>query len=41
MLIVIDKAARMVHLIPCREIVDAAKVAELFWIHVGKLHGIP
>ena len=31
----------MVHLIPCREIVDAVKIAELYWIHVGKLHGIP
>ena len=26
----IDKATRMVHLIPCRETVDAAKTAELF-----------
>ena len=40
-LTVIDKATRMVHLIPCRETVDAAKTAELFWTHVGKLHGIP
>ena len=40
-LTVIDKATRMVHLIPCRYTVDAAKTAELFWIHVGKLHGIP
>ena len=40
-LTVIDKATRMVHLIPCRETVDAAKTAELFWNHVGKLHGIP
>ena len=40
-LTVIDKATRMVHLIPCRETVDAVKTAELFWTHVGKLHGIP
>ena len=40
-LTVIDKATRMVHLIPCRETVDAAKTAELYWHHVGKLHGIP
>ena len=40
-LTVIDKATRMVHLIPCKETVDAAKTAELFWHHVGKLHGIP
>ena len=40
-LIVIDKGTRMVHLISCRETVDAAKTAELFWTHVGKLHGIP
>ena len=38
---VIDKATRMVHLIPCRETVDATKTAELFLIHVVKLHGIP
>ena len=31
----------MVHLISCREIVDAIKIAELFWTHVGKLHGVP
>ena len=40
-LTVINKATRMFHLIPCRETVDATKTAELFWIHVGKLHGIP
>ena len=40
-LTVIDKATRMVHLIPCRETVDAAKIVELYWNHVGKLHGIP
>ena len=31
----------MVHLIPCRETVDATKTTKLFWIHVGKLYGIP
>ena len=40
-LTVIDKATRMVHLIPCRETIDAIKTTELYWTHVGKLHGIP
>ena len=40
-LTVIDKATRMVHLILCRDMVDTINIAELFWTHVGKLHGIP
>ena len=40
-LTVIHKATRLVHLIPCREIVDVVTTAELYWVHVGKLHGIP
>ena len=40
-LTVIDKATRMVHLIPCKETIDAIEIAELYWLHVCKLHDIP
>ena len=31
----------MVHLIPYRKAIDVVKIAELYWTHVGKLHGMP
>ena len=40
-LTVIDKATRMVHLIPCRETIDVVKTTELYWTHTRKFHGIP
>ena len=38
---VIDKATKMVHLIPCREAMDAVETARLYWHHVASLHGLP
>ena len=38
-LTVVDKAARMVHLIPCRKYIIAADTARLVWQHIVKLHG--
>ena len=40
-LTVIDKATRMVHLIPCRKSITAAETAKLFWDNIVKLHGVP
>ena len=38
---VVDKATKMVHFIPCNETITAKGTAQLYWQHVGKLHGIP
>ena len=40
-LTVVDKATRMVHLIPCRKSTTAAEAAKLHWDNVVKLHGVP
>ena len=40
-LTVVDKATRMVHLIPCKKSITAAETAKLYWDHVVKLHGVP
>ena len=40
-LTVVDKATKMCHFIACSETVTAKGVAQLFWHHVGRLHGIP
>ena len=34
-LIVVDKATKMCHLLPCNESILAKEVAALFWRHVG------
>ena len=39
-LIVVDKATKMCHFIPCVEIVTAIDVARLYWMNVGKLVSI-
>ena len=38
---VIDKATKMAHFIPCSDTITAKGTAQLYWQHVGKLHGIP
>ena len=40
-LTVVDKATRMVHLLPCRKNITATATAKLLWSTVVKLHGIP
>ena len=38
---IVDKATKMCHFVPCSESIFAKGVAQLYWQHVGKLHGIP
>ena len=40
-LTVVDKATRMVHLIPCGKSTTAAEAVKLYWDNVVKLHGVP
>ena len=37
----VDRLTKMVHLAPCTESVTAPAVADLFFNHVVKLHGVP
>ena len=38
---VVDRATKMVHLIPCRKTTTAGEAAKLYWQHVIRLHGVP
>ena len=40
-LTIVDKATRMVHLVPCRKSITAVATAQLLWQNVVKLHGVP
>ena len=40
-LVIIDKATRMVHLAPCSQTINATDTGKLLWNTVVKLHGIP
>ena len=40
-LTIVDKATRMVHLIPCEKSIAAAETAKEYWDHVVKLHRVP
>ena len=39
-LVVVDKATRMVHLAPCSKSINATDTGKLLWNTVVKLHGI-
>ena len=38
---VVDRATKMVHLIPCKKTTTAGEAARLYWQQMIKLHGIP
>ena len=40
-LVVVDKATKMVHLEPCSKGINATNIARLLWNTVVKLHGVP
>ena len=40
-LTVVDRATKMVHLVPVQQTITAADTASVYWDNVGKLHGIP
>ena len=40
-LTIVDKATRMVHLVPCRKNITAVATARLLWNNVVRLHGVP
>ena len=40
-LTVVDRATKMVHLVPVQQTIGAAETARLFWEKIGRLHGIP
>ena len=40
-LIVVDRATKMVHLVPVQQTITAAEIALIYWQQVGKFHGIP
>ena len=40
-MIVVDRASKMVHLVACRKTTTAGQAAKLYWQHIVKLHGIP
>ena len=39
-MIVVDCATKMVHLIPCKKTTNASEPTRLYWQHVVKLHGV-
>ena len=40
-LVVVDKATKMVHLAPCSKGINATNTTRLLWNTVVKLHGVP
>ena len=38
---VVDRATKMVHLIPCKKTTTAGEAARLYWQHVVRIHGVP
>ena len=40
-LIVVDRATKMVHLVAVNQMITVAETALVFWNAAGKLHGIP
>ena len=39
-LTVVDRATKMVHLVPVKQTISASETAQVYWNNIGKLHGI-
>ena len=39
-LMVVDRATKMVHLKPVKETISASEIGQIYWTNIGKLHGI-
>ena len=40
-LTVVDRATKMVHLVPVKQTITASETAQIYWQNVGKIHGLP
>jgi len=40
-LTVVDRATKMVHVVPVMQTITAAETARLYWDKIGRLHGVP
>ena len=40
-LTVVDRATKMVHLVPVKQTITASETAQVYWTNIGRLHGLP
>ena len=40
-LTVVDRATKMVHLVPVKQTITASETAQVYWTNIGRLHGVP
>ena len=40
-LTVVDRATKMVHLVPVKQTITASETTQIYWTNIGRLHGLP